>query len=80
MGTARTVFGNEGKTRWKISSQSGLQRLFVFICLSITFLTLPTSSNLACQQTSLLDILIIRNTELLEDNERKEEEEEKEEV
>ena len=47
----------------------------VFICLSITFLTLSTSSNLACQQTSLLDVLIIRNTELLEDNERKEEEE-----
>ena len=63
-----------------ISSQSGLQRLFVFICLSITFLTLSTSSNLACRQARLLDSLIIRNTELLEDNERKEEEEEEEEV
>ena len=61
-----------------ISSQSGLQRLFVFICLSITFLTLSTSSNLAWQQSRLLDSLIIRNTELLEDNERKEEEEEEE--
>ena len=35
---------------------------------------MSTSSNLACQQTRLLDILIIRNTELLEDNERKVEE------
>ena len=55
---------------------NSLQRLFLFICLSITFLTLPISSNLAGHQTRLLDNLIIRNTELLEDNERKEKEEE----
>ena len=59
---------------------NSLQRLFLFICLSITFLTLPISTNLAGHQTSLLDSLVIRNTELLEDNERKEEEEEEEEV